>query len=100
LDENLRIVSALEKVSTRACPINSGVFTADYLDLDLDREKYGLVGKILRIDKRPVEASIRAGSLPTLTGIAESTYGQILNVNADIVAGKFARGLEPLGSSF
>jgi N-acetyl-gamma-glutamyl-phosphate reductase/acetylglutamate kinase len=92
LDENLKIVSALEKLGTRARPITSGVFTADYLD----REKYGLVGKITRIDKRPVEASIRAGTLPILTSLAESTDGQILNVNADIAAGELAKELEPL----
>ena len=92
LDENLKIVSALEKLGTRARPITSGVFTADYLD----REKYGLVGKITRIDKRSIEASIRAGALPILTSLAESTDGQILNVNADIAAGELAKELEPL----
>ncbi|KAI9451337.1 bifunctional acetylglutamate kinase/N-acetyl-gamma-glutamyl-phosphate reductase [Russula earlei] len=92
LDENLKIVSALEKLGTRARPITSGVFTADYLD----REKYGLVGKITRVDKRPVEASIRAGALPILTSLAESADGQILNVNADIAAGELAKELEPL----
>ncbi|KAI0260732.1 bifunctional acetylglutamate kinase/N-acetyl-gamma-glutamyl-phosphate reductase [Gloeopeniophorella convolvens] len=92
LDENLKIVSALEKLGTRARPITSGVFTADYLD----REKYGLVGKITRVDKRPLEASIRAGALPILTSLAESADGQILNVNADIAAGELAKELEPL----
>ncbi|KAI0295691.1 bifunctional acetylglutamate kinase/N-acetyl-gamma-glutamyl-phosphate reductase [Russula brevipes] len=92
LDENLRIVSALEKLGTRARPITSGVFTADYLD----REKYGLVGKITRVDKRPLEASIRGGVLPILTSLAETADGQILNVNADIAAGELAKELEPL----
>jgi N-acetyl-gamma-glutamyl-phosphate reductase / acetylglutamate kinase len=92
LEENLKIVAALEKLGTRARPVTSGVFTADYLD----REKYGLVGKITRVDKRPLEASIRAGALPILTSLAESTEGQILNVNADIAAGELAKELEPL----
>lgn len=92
LDENLKIVSALEKLGTRARPITSGVFTADYLD----RDKYGLVGKIVRVDKRPLEASIRAGALPILTSLAESADGQILNVNADIAAGELAKEIEPL----
>jgi N-acetyl-gamma-glutamyl-phosphate reductase/acetylglutamate kinase len=85
-------VGALEKLGTRARPITSGVFTADYLDKD----KYGLVGKIMRVDKRPLEASIRAGALPILTSLAESVDGQILNVNADIAAGELAKELEPL----
>ncbi|KAI0311734.1 bifunctional acetylglutamate kinase/N-acetyl-gamma-glutamyl-phosphate reductase [Amylostereum chailletii] len=92
LEENLRIVSALEKLGTRARPITSGVFTADYLD----KEKYGLVGKITKVDKRPLEASIRAGALPILTSLAESPDGQILNVNADIAAGELAKELEPM----
>ncbi|KAI0696637.1 hypothetical protein BC835DRAFT_1519514 [Cytidiella melzeri] len=92
LEENLRLVNALEKLGTRARPITSGVFTADYLDKDM----YGLVGKITRIDKRPLEAAIRAGALPILTSLAESESGQILNVNADIAAGELAKELEPL----
>jgi len=92
LEENLKLVGALEKLGTRARPITSGVFTADFLD----KEKYGLVGKITRIDKRPLEASIRAGALPILTSLAESESGQILNVNADIAAGELAKELEPL----
>ncbi|KAF7984153.1 hypothetical protein HWV62_16812 [Athelia sp. TMB] len=92
LEENLKLVAALEKLGTRARPITSGVFTADYLD----KEKYGLVGKITKIDKRPLEASIRAGALPILTSLAESVDGQILNVNADIAAGELAKELEPM----
>ena len=92
LEENLRLVNALEKLGTRARPITSGVFTADFLDKD----KYGLVGKITRVDKRPLEAAIRAGALPILTSLAESDAGQILNVNADIAAGELAKELEPL----
>jgi N-acetyl-gamma-glutamyl-phosphate reductase / acetylglutamate kinase len=92
LEENLKLVAALEKLGTRARPITSGVFTAEYLD----RDKYGLVGRITRVDKRPLEASIRAGALPILTSLAESAEGQILNVNADIAAGELAKELEPM----
>ena len=92
LEANLRLVNALEKLGTRARPITSGVFTADFLD----KEKYGLVGKITKIDKRPLEAAIRAGALPILTSLAESETGQILNVNADIAAGELAKEIEPL----
>ncbi|TFK34692.1 acetylglutamate kinase ARG6 [Crucibulum laeve] len=92
MEENLKLVGALEKLGTRARPITSGVFTADYLDKD----KYKLVGKITKIDKRPIEAAIRAGALPILTSLAESPDGQILNVNADIAAGELAKELEPM----
>ncbi|KAF9231121.1 Aspartate/glutamate/uridylate kinase, partial [Melanogaster broomeanus] len=92
LEENLKLVGALEKLGTRARPITSGVFTATALD----PAKYGLVGKITRVDKRPLEASIRAGALPILCSLAESNGGQILNVNADVAAGELAKELEPM----
>ena len=92
LEENLRLVEALERLGTRARPIVNGVFFADYLDKD----KYGLVGKITRVDKEPIEASIRAGALPILTSLAETNTGQILNVNADVAAGELSKVLEPM----
>ena len=91
LEENLRLVSALEALGTRARPIPTGVFTAEYLDKD----KYSYVGKITRVDKNPIEASIRAGALPILTSLAETEDGQLLNVNADVAAGELAKVLEP-----
>lgn len=90
MQENLKLTSALERLGTRARPIPSGVFTATYLD----KEKYGLVGKITSVDKTPIEAAIRAGCLPILTSLAETDEGQLLNVNADVAAGELARVLE------
>ena len=92
LEENAKLVEELENLGVRARPITSGVFTADYLDKD----KYKLVGKINKVDKAPIEAAIRAGCLPILTSMAESTEGQVLNVNADVAAGELARALQPL----
>lgn len=92
LQENLKLTSALERLGTRARPIPTGVFHATYLDKD----KYGLVGKINRVDKAPIEAAIRAGCLPILTSLAETADGQMLNVNADVAAGELAKVLEPM----
>ncbi|KAK4684058.1 N-acetyl-gamma-glutamyl-phosphate reductase / acetylglutamate kinase, partial [Tremellales sp. Uapishka_1] len=92
LQENLKLTSALERLGTRARPIPSGVFTAEYLD----KAKYGLVGKITKVDKAPIEAAIKAGCLPILTSLAETAEGQMLNVNADIAAGELAKVLEPM----
>lgn len=92
LEQNLKLVEALEKLGVRARPITGGVFTAEYLD----KEKYHLVGKVSAVDKTPIEASIAAGALPILTSLAETTDGQILNVNADVAAGELARVIEPL----
>ncbi|AGO11711.1 AaceriADL062Wp [[Ashbya] aceris (nom. inval.)] len=92
LEQNLKLVTALEQLGVRARPITSGVFTAEYLD----KKKYQLVGNITSVCKDPIEASIKAGALPILTSFAETTAGQTLNVNADVAASSLARAFEPL----
>lgn len=92
LEQNLKLVTALEQLGVRARPITSGVFTANYLD----KEKYQLVGDITGVTRDPIEASIKAGALPILTSLAETPSGQMLNVNADVAAGELARVFEPL----
>lgn len=68
LEQNLRLVTALEEMGVHARPITTGVFGADYLDKD----KYQLVGKIDSVNKLPVEAAIDSGYLPILTSLAET----------------------------
>lgn len=92
LEQNLRLVTALEKIGVHARPITAGVFEAEYLDKD----KYQLVGKITGVNKSPIEAAINSGYLPILTSLAETSLGQLLNVNADVAAGELAREFEPL----
>lgn len=92
LQQNLKLVTALEKLGVHARPITSGVFNATYLNKDV----YKLVGDIQSVNSAPIEASIAAGSLPILTSLAETSSGQILNVNADIAASELARVFEPL----
>ena len=92
LEENLNLVEELEKIGPRARPITSGVFSADYLDKD----KYKFVGKISNVNTSPIEAAITEGCIPILTSMAESSEGQVLNVNADVAAGELARALQPL----
>ncbi|KAH8662154.1 Aspartate/glutamate/uridylate kinase [Xylariales sp. PMI_506] len=92
LAENLKLVQRLEEMGVRARPITSSVFTADYLD----KEKWKFVGKITDVNKEPIQTAIANGYLPILTSMAETTEGQVLNVNADVAAGELARVLEPL----
>lgn len=92
LEQNLRLVTALEKMGVHARPITAGVFGAEFLD----EEKYKLVGKVTSVNKSPIEAAIDAGYLPILTSLAETPSGQLLNVNADVAAGELAREFEPL----
>lgn len=92
LEQNLKLVEALESMGVRARPITGGVFSAEYLD----QQKYQFVGRITSVDKAPIESAINAGALPILTSLAETPDGQILNVNADVAAGELARVIEPL----
>ncbi len=79
---NLELVEALQRNGARATSITGGVFEADYLD----RDTYGLVGEVNKVNLAPIEASLRAGSIPVIASLGETAGGQILNVNADFAA--------------
>ena len=57
LQENLKLSEELENLGVRTRQITRGVFEAEFLD----REKYGLVGKITSVNKTAIESSITAG---------------------------------------
>ena len=89
--QNLKLVEALQASDARATSIVSGVFEADYLD----RERYGLVGEVRRVDLAPIQASLQAGSIPVIASLGETVGGQILNVNADFAANELVQVLQP-----
>ena len=89
--ENLRLVEALQAQGVRATSIQSGVFEADFLDRDV----YGLVGKVVRIDTDGIQAAIKVGSIPVIASLAETGEGQIVNVNADFAANELVQVLQP-----
>ncbi|WP_049621542.1 acetylglutamate kinase [Frateuria defendens] len=91
LQQNLRLVEALQKMDTRVTSLTSGVLMSSYLD----REAYGMVGKVDRIDLAPIEASLEAGSIPVIASMGETEEGQLLNVNADFAANELVRVLQP-----
>jgi len=88
---NLQLVESLHKNQARATSITGGVFEADYLGKDT----YGLVGEVKRVNLAPIEASLRAGSIPVITSLGETPCGQILNVNADFAANELVQELQP-----
>ena len=92
LEENLKLVEALESWGVRARPITSGVLMADYKDKDT----YQFVGEVNQVYGNSIKASIADGYIPVLTCMAESEDGQVLNVNADKAAAMLARELVPL----
>lgn len=89
--QNLKLVEALQAQDARATSIVSGVFEADYLD----RETYGLVGDVRRVDLAPIHASLQAGSIPVIASLGETAGGQILNINADFAANELVQVLQP-----
>ncbi|TAN07471.1 MAG: acetylglutamate kinase [Rhodanobacteraceae bacterium] len=89
--QNLALVDALHAMDTRATSVVSGVFAASFLD----REKFGLVGKVGGIELAPIEASLRMDSIPVIASLGETEEGQILNINADFAANELVRVLQP-----
>ena len=89
--QNLKLVEALQSGNARATSIISGVFEARYLD----RDTYGLVGEVERVNLAPIEASLQAGSIPVIASLGETAGGQILNVNADFAANELVQVLQP-----
>jgi len=88
---NRRLVSALEDQGVRARGIQHGVFVCDYLD----RDAYGLVGDVRRVDIEAVREAVHRGVLPVVACLGESTTGQVMNINADIAARELIWEVEP-----
>ena len=89
--QNLKLVEALQSGGARATSIISGVFESEFLD----RDAYGLVGEVKRVNLAPIEASLQAGSIPVIASLGETAGGQILNVNADFAANELVQVLQP-----
>jgi len=89
--QNLKLVEALQSMDTRATAVPSGVFMASYLD----RDTYGMVGKVESINLGAIEACLRANSIPVIASLGETDEGQMLNINADFAANELVRVLQP-----
>jgi N-acetyl-gamma-glutamyl-phosphate reductase / acetylglutamate kinase len=92
LGENHKLVQKLEEHGVRAQTLSFAVLEADFLDQD----KYGYVGKITKVHTERIQTAINCGYMPIMMSMAETDEGQILNVNADVVAAELARALKPL----
>jgi acetylglutamate kinase len=88
---NHEIVEALAVRDADARPIVGGVFEASLLDGD----RYGMVGDVTSVDLAPIEAAVRAGQIPVVACLGETSSGQIVNINADVAARALALAVEP-----
>jgi bifunctional N-acetylglutamate synthase/kinase len=91
LQENLRLVEALEELGTRARPVTAGVFEAELIEA----ERFGLVGRVVRVHEGPVQSSLRAGHVPILTSLGETQSGQIVALGSDGAVRELAVAMQP-----
>ena len=89
--ENLRLVEALQQEGVRATSLLSGVFECELLDA----ERFGLVGRVTKVDTDGLEAAVHADSIPVIVSLGETTGGQIVNINADWAANDLVKKIEP-----
>jgi len=89
--ENLRLVEALQAERVRATSFHTGVFECTLLG----RRKYGLVGKVVRVQTSGIAAAIAVGSIPVVASLGETAGGQILNLGADHATHALVERLKP-----
>jgi N-acetyl-gamma-glutamyl-phosphate reductase/acetylglutamate kinase len=93
LEANMDLVMTLEKDwGVPARPITAGALQADFRDKD----KWGYVGNITKVNTRPIMDALANKKLPILCSMGETEDGQILNINADVAAAALAREFQPL----
>ncbi|MEM1029640.1 MAG: acetylglutamate kinase [Myxococcota bacterium] len=90
-DSGLSLVDALQEQGTAARPITSGVFGAELID----EARHGLVGTVTQVDPTALTASIRAGQLPIVMSLGETSRGQLVDLSTDEAALALAGMVEP-----
>ena len=90
---NKQLVASLQALGARAVGI-SGVDGGLLCTRQLD-ERLGFVGEVARVDRGPIDALLNAGYLPVISSVGYwgDRPGQLMNVNADTVAGEVAAAL-------
>ena len=79
------LVAALHTARVEAVPLRNGeVLLAERI------AELGLVGRIVEVDRDPLDAAFAAGRVPLLAPLARDSSGRFLNVNADDVAAAVA----------
>lgn len=83
--ENLKFVNKLEEKGVYVQFLIIGMFRVEYLN----KEKWGLVGKVIGVNKQVIEMVISNGYLFIFIFMVEIDDGQIFNVNVDVVVVEF-----------
>lgn len=90
VETNLTIVNRLREHNQPASSVIGGLFQAEYLNREI-----GHVGEITEVNCALLRSLIKGGVIPVILPLAESSSGQILNVNADVVAREVSKVLKP-----
>ena len=98
LQVNARITRIAEELGAKAkgLTFRSGNWLKAeklFLEINGEREDLGYVGRVTGIDKTGLRRELREGVVLVLSPLAESADGEVLNINADSVAGALAREL-------
>jgi len=95
---NKEIVAAINTLGGRAIGI-SGV-DGSLVQGKISDAEMGYVGTVVKVDVEPLEALLRAGYVPVVAPVSLHAFDrpsgapQILNVNADLVAGEIAAAVK------
>jgi acetylglutamate kinase len=90
---NKQLVASLQALGAPAFGLSGadgGLLCTRQLD-----ERLGFVGEVMRVDRKPIDALLDAGYMPVISSIGYwgDEPGQLMNVNADTVAGEIAAAL-------
>lgn len=86
------VVRSLNRAGLPAVGItgsDAGLLKVDFKD----QEKFGLVGKIVKVNPKLLNDLMDMGYLPVVSPVANAANGTALNINADIAAGAIAGSL-------
>lgn len=88
---NQQLVQAIEAQGVRATGVVHGVFECDYMD----KEQLGLVGEVDKIHITPIRQALKAGTIPVLSCLGETSSGQVVNINADVATCELVWQINP-----
>lgn len=92
IEDNIEIVDLLEKHGGMARPFMSSGHVISALEQDNLSE---FVGRIVKVDVKPLQWCLRSGHIPVLTAVGECPSGQVLCVDANNAAIRIAQILQP-----
>jgi acetylglutamate kinase len=93
---NKNIVAGLQ-----ACGVNAVGLTGADMNVILSEKRpvkdidYGFVGDVKQVDGKRLAELLQAGIIPVMAPLTHDGKGNILNTNADTIAGETAKGLAP-----